>query len=233
MHSNKKLWMTGELHSLLKTQDTAFRDGAVSAPRTARNNLARVIRRAKRKHTVRISDNFDDSRNPTHLWQGIQAITDYKAPIHDCDNDPSLPGQLKDIFAQFEATNITSIQKATPRLEEHTPHLTPSSVKRALICINPTRPLGRTTYLDGSSETADQLKEVFTDIFNTYLLQSVVPQCLKSATITPVPKKSPVSCLNGYHPIAYIAYIIMKCSCHQIWIPINMHIVQTDLLRTL
>lgn len=224
--------MTGELCSLLKTQDTAFREGDVSAPRTAWKDLAQVIRRAKRKHRERISDNIADSRIPTHLWQGIQAITDYKAPIQDCDNDPSLPGQLKDIFAQFEATNITSMQKATPRLEEHTPHLTPSSVKTALIRINPTRPLGWTTYLVGSAETADQLKEVFTDIFNTFLLQSVVPQCLKYATITPVPKKSSVSCLNDYHPIA-LTPIIMRCSCLQIWIPINMHIVQTDLLRTL
>lgn len=91
VHSNKKLWMTGELRSLLKTRDTAFREGDVAALRTGRSNLARVIRRVQRKHTVRISDNFADSRNPRHLWRGIQAITDYKAPIQDCDNDPTSP----------------------------------------------------------------------------------------------------------------------------------------------
>ncbi|KAK3539837.1 hypothetical protein QTP70_013422 [Hemibagrus guttatus] len=34
--------------------------------------------------------------------------------------------------------------------------------------------------------------------------------CLKTTTIIPMPKKSPVSCLNDYRPIA-ITPIIMKC----------------------
>ncbi len=52
--------------------------------------------------------------------------------------------------------------------------------------------------------------DVLTDIFNTLLSQAVVPTSLKSTTIIPVPKKSPVSCLNDYRPIA-LTPIIMKC----------------------
>ncbi|KAK3534836.1 hypothetical protein QTP86_026664, partial [Hemibagrus guttatus] len=37
-----------------------------------------------------------------------------------------------------------------------------------------------------------------------------VPTCLKTTTIIPVPKKSPVSCLNDYRPVA-LTPIIMKC----------------------
>ncbi|XP_047678754.1 uncharacterized protein LOC113652341 [Tachysurus fulvidraco] len=36
-----------------------------------------------------------------------------------------------------------------------------------------------------------------------------VPTCLKTTTISPIPKKSTVSCLNDYHPIA--TPIVMKC----------------------
>ncbi len=43
---------------------------------------------------------------------------------------------------------------------------------------------------------ADQLADVFTDIFNLSLLQSVVPTCFKKTTIVPVPKKSRTLCLN-------------------------------------
>ncbi|KAK3571326.1 hypothetical protein QTP86_007554 [Hemibagrus guttatus] len=39
---------------------------------------------------------------------------------------------------------------------------------------------------------------------------AIVPTCLKATTIIPVPKKSPVSCLNDYRPIA-LTPIIMKC----------------------
>ncbi|KAI2666784.1 hypothetical protein H4Q32_026480 [Labeo rohita] len=54
-----------------------------------------------------------------------------------------------------------------------------------------------------SSDTVDH-------IFNTSLSQAVVPTCLKSTFIIPVPKKSPVSCLNDYRPIA-LTPIMMKC----------------------
>ncbi|KAK3573689.1 hypothetical protein QTP86_032048, partial [Hemibagrus guttatus] len=56
----------------------------------------------------------------------------------------------------------------------------------------------------------DQLANVFTDIFNISLSSAIIPKCLKTTTIIPVPKKSPVSCLNDYHPVA-LTPIIMKC----------------------
>ncbi|KAI4898623.1 hypothetical protein NFI96_006404 [Prochilodus magdalenae] len=59
-------------------------------------------------------------------------------------------------------------------------------------------------------ECADQLTDVFTDIFNISLSSATVPTCLKATTIIPVPKKSSVSCLNDYRPIA-LTPIIMKC----------------------
>ncbi|KAI4885931.1 hypothetical protein NFI96_031190 [Prochilodus magdalenae] len=59
-------------------------------------------------------------------------------------------------------------------------------------------------------ECADQLADVFTDIFNISLSTAVVPTCIKTTTIIPVPKKSTVSCLNDYRPVA-LTPIIMKC----------------------
>ncbi|KAK3529428.1 hypothetical protein QTP70_031112 [Hemibagrus guttatus] len=41
-----------------------------------------------------------------------------------------------------------------------------------------------------------QLADVFTDTFNISLSSTVVPTCLKTMTIIPVPKKPMVSCLN-------------------------------------
>ncbi|KAI3368390.1 hypothetical protein L3Q82_008093 [Scortum barcoo] len=49
---------------------------------------------------------------------------------------------------------------------------------------------------------ADQLADVFADIFNVSLLQSVVPTCFKETIIVPVPKKTKILCLNDDCPVA-------------------------------
>ncbi|KAK3522299.1 hypothetical protein QTP86_001899 [Hemibagrus guttatus] len=55
-----------------------------------------------------------------------------------------------------------------------------------------------------------QLADVFTDIFNISLISAIVPMCLMTTTIFPVPKKSPVFCLSDYRPVA-LTPIVMKC----------------------
>ncbi len=57
---------------------------------------------------------------------------------------------------------------------------------------------------------AYQHAPTFTRIFNLSLAQAVIPFCLKSATIIPVPKKSPITSLNDYRPVA-LTPVIMKC----------------------
>ncbi|CAI5682340.1 unnamed protein product [Oreochromis niloticus] len=47
-------------------------------------------------------------------------------------------------------------------------------------------------------------------LFNLSLDQAAIPSCLKSATIIPVPKKSPITSLNDYRPLA-LTPVIMKC----------------------
>lgn len=55
---------------------------------------------------------------------------------------------------------------------------------------------------------ADQLAGVFTRIFNSSLTHAIVPLCLKSATIIPVPKKQDLTNLNNYSLIALTPIII-------------------------
>ena len=56
---------------------------------------------------------------------------------------------------------------------------------------------------------ADQLAIVFTDIFNLSLQQGIVPKCFKTSTIIPIPKKTKITCLNDYRPVALMS-IVMK-----------------------
>ena len=56
---------------------------------------------------------------------------------------------------------------------------------------------------------ADQLAPVFADIFNRSLDLCIVPDCFKTATIIPVPKRAVVSSLNDYRPVA-LTSVVMK-----------------------
>ena len=121
----------------------------------------------------------------------------------------SLPDELNSFFARFESSRAVEVQRDQ---ELHCPFV----LNRADVCksfkrVNPHKAPGP----DGIPGRvlrvcAVQLAEVFTDIFNRSLLQSVVPTCFKHSTIVPVPKKSKPSSLNDYRPVA-VTSIIMKC----------------------
>ncbi len=126
------------------------------------------------------------------------------------------------------------MQNDTPAQKLPTPpnvqalFLSPADVRKTLSRINP-RKAASPDNIPGRvlRNSAAQLADVLTDIFNTSLCQAVVPTCLKSTTIIPVPKKSPVSCLNDYRPIA-LTTIMMKCFERLV-----MHNIKTSLPNTL
>ncbi|XDV44731.1 hypothetical protein PO909_012971, partial [Leuciscus waleckii] len=55
-----------------------------------------------------------------------------------------------------------------------------------------------------------QLASVFTDIFSLSLSLCMVPNCFKKSIIIPVPKKTTVTCMNYFRPVA-LTSVIMKC----------------------
>ncbi len=61
--ANQKPWLTGEVYRLLKARNAAFRAGDEEGLRTARANLSRGIREAKRQYSRRIAHRFSDSRD--------------------------------------------------------------------------------------------------------------------------------------------------------------------------
>lgn len=209
--ANQKPWLTGDVHRLLKARDKAFKAGDESALRKARANLSSGIRKAKQEYTNKITSLFKDSKNAQSLWQGIQAITDYKPASQSCESDITLLNNLNRFFARFEEQNTTRPQKTPPPSHDQPLCLSAASVKRTLSAIN-TRKAAGPDNIPGRvlKDCAEELKDVFTDIFNTSLRQATVPSGFKTATIIPVPKKSSPSCFNDYRPVA-LTPIIMKC----------------------
>lgn len=102
---------------MLKVRNSAFKSSDKEALRTARANLNRAIRLAKRAHSQKIQDLFHDTTNTRNMWKGIQAISDYKtAPLPVTDMD--FLNDLNNFFGRFEALNGTSAVKAVPHQDE-------------------------------------------------------------------------------------------------------------------
>ncbi|KAI2644718.1 Phosphopantetheine adenylyltransferase [Labeo rohita] len=212
VHTNQKPWMTGEVYRLLKARNVAFRAGDEASLKTARANLSRGIREAKRQYSRGISHRFSDSRDTPSLWRGIQTITDYEPPPQTCDSTISLLNELNTFFPHFEVQNSTTAQKTPPPPGDQVMTLSPDSVRRSLSRINARKALGPDN-IPGRvlRDCAVELTGVFTDIFNISLNQAVVPACFKATTIIPVPKnKSSPYCFNDYRPVALTPILILS-----------------------
>ncbi|KAL0178744.1 hypothetical protein M9458_027638, partial [Cirrhinus mrigala] len=191
-HANQKLWMTAEVRGLLKTRDDAFRSGDKASLKTERANLSRGIKQAKRLYAPKINNHFTDSKDTQSLWQAIQTITDYKPLPQACDDDTSLPDALNEFYAQFEMQNDTPAQKLPTPPNNQALCLSPADVRKTLSRVNPRKAAGPDN-IPGC---------VLRDCAAQLMDPGSRPTCLKSTSIIPVPKKSPVSCLNDYRPIA-------------------------------
>ncbi|KAK1787521.1 hypothetical protein P4O66_016022 [Electrophorus voltai] len=111
---NQKPWMTAEVRMLLRTRDSAFRTGDREALRKTRAKLSRLIREAKRAHAQRIHGHFKDTGDTRRMWEGIQAITNYRETSPSCDSDATLPDALNDFYARFETQNNVVVEKSIP-----------------------------------------------------------------------------------------------------------------------
>ena len=133
------------------------------------------------------------------MWQGIQAITDYKpSNLTPTATDISFLNELNNFYARFERENRDRATK-TPLPADHQPTtLSSTVVHTALSRINARKAAGP----DGIPgrvlrACAEQLTGIFTDIFNLSLAQAAVPTCFKATSIVPVPKHSKLECLNA------------------------------------
>ncbi len=225
--ANQKPWMTAEVRGLLKTRDEAFRSGDKAALKTARANLYCGFKNAKRSYAQKINNHFTDSRDTRNLWQAIQTITDYKPPPQACDDDPSLPDTLNHFYSRFEMQNDTPAQKLPTPPNDQALCLSPADVRKTLSRINPRKAAGPDN-IPGRvlKDCAAQLTDVL-----TYLQRLAEPgsrpHMSQIHNVIPVPKKSTVSCLNDYRPIA-LTPIMMKCFERLV-----MHKIKTSLPNTL
>lgn len=125
------------------------------------------------------------------MWQGIQAVTNYKKKTGSMDTrDTNLPDRLNSFYARFDQ-QTTDIPSKSPYDSGDTAfQVTHAQVLKALKKVNPRKaaePDGVTPRV--LRICAEQLAGVYTDIFIMSLSLALVPRIFKSSVIIPVPKK--------------------------------------------
>ena len=88
-HVNRKLWMTTEVRSLLTARGAAFRAGDMTTLRSARSVLSKGNEAEKGIYAEKIQGHLCDTGNTRQMWQGVQALTDYKSRQGVSDDDAS------------------------------------------------------------------------------------------------------------------------------------------------
>nr|BAB83841.1 ReO_6 [Oryzias latipes] len=219
--NNNKPWFTAKLRQLRQDKEEAYRSGDRDRYKQARNKLTKEIKAAKRSFTAKLTDQFS-ANDSSAVWKGLQTITNYRRPSPRPSDSYHLAEELNDFYSRFERTSPSP--SATISITQDLPAIptspTPAPSSALTICERDVRQqfqkqkIRKAPGPDGVSPSclkvcADQLAPIFTRIFNSSLEMCVVPACLKLSTIIPVPKKSPVTGLNDYRPVA-LTSVVMK-----------------------
>uniref|UniRef100_A0A3P9IGT3 Reverse transcriptase domain-containing protein n=1 Tax=Oryzias latipes TaxID=8090 RepID=A0A3P9IGT3_ORYLA len=211
VYPNRKPWMNREVQQLLRERNTAFRSGDRVLYSSTRANLKRGIRKAKMEYNRRI-EGWLDSNNSREVWKGVQHLTNYRTTLRAAEADTSLAEELNLFFTRFEVENSDTPTHPHPVAHSSLSFTVKEQEVRSILrTVNPRKAAGP----DGVpgrvlKDCADQLAGVLTRIFNQSLAQSTVPPCLKSSIIVPLPKKTHITSLNDYRPVA-LTPVVMKC----------------------
>ncbi|XP_051785665.1 uncharacterized protein LOC127528786 [Erpetoichthys calabaricus] len=172
-------------------------------------NNHNIIRAVKRAHAQRIRSYFQDSGDTWRIWQGNQAIINYRITPPACDADASLPDALNNFYAWFKKQNDVAARKTISPPNNQVLLLTTANMRKPLCKVNPQK-AARPDNISGRGlrECEHHLVDVLTDIFNISLSHATILTCFKTTTIIPEPKKPSVSYLNDYRSVALTRFIM-------------------------
>lgn len=133
---------------------------------------------AKHSYKLKIEEHFNNNSDPRRMWQGIQAITDYK-PTNTSPQtgEASLPDELNSFYARFDRDNQQAAIKAALTTDNQPLTLSSTDVCAALSRTNARKAAGP----DGIPgrvlrACAGQLTEVLTDLFTCHWPKQLSPR---------------------------------------------------------
>ncbi len=218
---NLQQWQT-MVHCKTQTaplgQRRCLQEGDKVLYKKAKYTLEKEIRVAKRNYSDKLRIQFSSSDSAS-VWKGLKEITNYKTPSPSTVENQQQADNLNEFYCRFEKTPHTRPEHLST--QPLTPPATPLSPTPAIqISEHEVRQVFRKQKRkkapgpDGVTPAclkscADQLAPIFTKIFNRSLELCEVPSCFKRSTIIPIPKKSKITGLNDYRPVA-LTSVVMK-----------------------
>ncbi len=217
-YNNDKPWFTAKLRQLRQAKEDAYRKGGKVLYKQDKYTLEKEIRVGKRNYSDKLRIQFSSSDSAS-VWKGLKEITNYKTPSPSTVENQQQADNLNEFYCRFEQTPHTcsghlSTQPLTPQATPLSP--TPAiQISEDEVCqVFRKQKRKKAPGPDGVTPTclkscADQLAPIFTKIFNRSLELCEVPSCFKCSTIIPIPKKSKITGLNDYRPVA-LTSVVMK-----------------------
>ncbi|KAK3550646.1 hypothetical protein QTP70_002344 [Hemibagrus guttatus] len=216
--NNDKPWFTAKLRHLRQAKDDVFRNGDRVLYNQARNTLNTEIRVAKRSYAKKLENQFS-SNDPASVWKGLKDITNYKTPFPSTEANQQLAEDLNEFYCRFETASLTphapSENLNTPSKPPPPPPppalwISEDDVRQIFLKQKGRKAPGPDGVTPACLKTcAEQLAFIFSQIFNRSLELCEVPACFKRSTIIPIPKKSKITGLNDYRPVA-LTSVVMK-----------------------
>ncbi|RXN37493.1 hypothetical protein ROHU_002010 [Labeo rohita] len=104
---NQKPWVDKTIRDALRSRTAAYNAGLASGDmvpyKAASYNVRKAVKEAKQHYGRKLESQLQQN-NSRSLWQGLRAITDYKAPTSGMMNaDVTLADELNTFYGRFEA----------------------------------------------------------------------------------------------------------------------------------
>ncbi len=111
IYPNQKPWINSDVRAAL-ARTSAFKSGNMEEQKQANYDYRKTIKAAKRQYKNKIEGQFN-TNNARSMWQGINNITDFKRnKTAAVNNAASLPDELNEFYARFEAHNTADTERA-------------------------------------------------------------------------------------------------------------------------
>ena len=192
IYPNQKPWINSDVRAALSARTSAFKSGNADDRKQASYDLRKSIKAAKRQYKNKVEEQFNTS-DARGMWQGINKITDFKGNKPATVNiAASLPDELNNFYARFEAHNTAHTESAPAAAAEEVSALSVSvaDVTRSFRRVNIRKAAGP----DGIPgrvlrACAFQLAGVFTDILTSLSVCLWFPRASKNPPLCPYQRK--------------------------------------------
>jgi len=108
----QKPWINSDVRAALSARTSAFKSGNADDRKQTSYDLRKSIKAAKRQYKNKVEEQFN-TNDTRGMWQGINNITDFKGNKPATVNiAASLPDELNNFYARFEAHNTAHTESA-------------------------------------------------------------------------------------------------------------------------